>query len=319
MSRSKGIAALDQDRRKEIAAKGGRTRCLPRATHYGELNIMDKILPCVVLDSGDRIVTSAAIFRVFNRPQRGSRSSENVLTKVPAFMGANSLKPLMKPEDEPLTKPIHYLSLHGKEECGFKAEVIPVVCELYLQLRQNNDLKKSQIPTAEVSEAIVRSLSKVGIIALIDEATGYQSARPRDELQIYLNKILSLELSEWCKTFPDNYFSNVYAIKRWPWHGMKKNHYQCMGHVTNDLIYNRLGHGILEELKARTPKDEAGNTSNCLHQWLSTEVGHPKLREHISAIMALQRIAMAQGLGWKRFMDIVDVAFPIYKNEEATT
>ena len=299
------------ERRKEIARKGGRARWLRKATHEGELVIMGKVLPCVVLDNGDRILTQGAIFDAFDRPRRGSREQKDLTVKTPNFADANNLKPFVSDGNKEILTAVKYLNLKKAESLGYHAEIIPIVCDLYLSAREAGALTSAQLKTAHTSELLVRSLSKVGITALVDEATGYQSCRPMDALQKHLDKILSRELSEWSKVFPLEFYENLYKLKKWEWESGQQKYYRCVGIYTNNLIYSRLGHGVLEELKRRTPKSEAGNPSNKLHQWFNTSTGSQMLGKHIHGVVTLQRLALAQGFGWSRFLDMVDAALPV--------
>ena len=79
-----------------------------------------------------------------------------------------------------------------------------------------------------------------------------------------------------------------------------------MGQYTNDLIYSRIGEDVLKELKERTPD----TSKTKMHQWLSVDTGHPLLSKHMSEIITLQKVAIAQGFGWKRFIQLVDEILP---------
>lgn len=291
---------------KEQASKGGKARWMPRATHQGILKIMGKELPCVVLEDGRRIITQGSIFKAFDRPKRGSRSKTEEGISIPGFLDSKNLKPYINDDVTAVITPITYIGLNSIECSGYRAEVIPTVCEMYLNAQKDNKLTVNQIKIAVISDLLIRSLATVGIIGLIDEATGYQQIRPRDALEAYLNKILSKELASWCKRFPDIYYENIYKLKGWPEYSTSKNKYSCVGHYTNDIIYSRLGEDVLEELKTRTPD----TSKNKLHQWLSVDTGHPLLSSHMSIIIALQKLALAQGFGWKRFLDMVDLTLP---------
>ncbi len=301
--------ALTPQQRKEIATKASKARWepkLPKATHQGILKIMGKELPCVVLEDGRRIVTQTSLFIAFDRSRKGRRNSENSLLNLPSILDPIGLKPFITPEVLDRTKSIEYLSINGAKTTGYSAEIIPIVCDIYLNAYKNGALTASQIRTAEISELLIRSLAHVGIIGLIDEATGYQSIRPRDALEAYLNKVLSKEFAAWCKRFPDEYYSNIYAIRKWPEYSTSKNKYSCVGNYTNDIIYSRLGKEILDELKSRTPD----TSKSKMHQWLSVDTGHPMLSKHMNSILTLQKLAIAQGFGWKRFMEMVDLVHP---------
>lgn len=301
--------ALSPEKRKEIAIQGAKARWspkIPKATHQGILRIMGKELPCVVLDDGRRIITQKSIFDAFDRPSRGARNKTEAGDKVPAFLDSKNILPHLTKEIKEMISPIEYLNLNESICSGFRAEVIPAVCEIYLNLQKEGKLTTNQVKIAVISDLLIRSLATVGIIGLVDEATGYQSLRPRDALEAYLNKILSKELAPWIKRFPDSYFANIYKIRGWPEYSIGKNKFSCVGHYTNDLIYSRIGEDVLVELKQRTP-----DTSKIkMHQWLTVDTGHPLLSKHMSEIIMLQKLAIAQGFGWKRFIDMVDLVLP---------
>jgi hypothetical protein len=129
----------------------------------------------------------------------------------------------------------------------------------------------------------------VGIIALIDEATGYQEVRDRDALRQILEAYLRQELAAWVKRFPDEFYKEIYRLRNWPWPGMGKNRYSAVAGYTKDLIYERLAPGVLEEMEKRNPKDEKGYRKGKHHQLLSEDLGIPKLQEHFAAVLALLR------------------------------
>ena len=285
--------------------KGAKARWLPRATHEGILKIMDKELPCVVLEDGERLIAQASIFRAFGRINRGRKG--DVDKNIPSFVDAKNLKHLLTDEILGVLSPVHYLNLSGKESIGFRAITIPTVCEIYLLGREKGILTPSQDVLANLSDMLIRNLSKVGIIGLVDEATGYQQVRQKDALAAYLNTVIGRELASWCKRFPDEFYANIYKLKRWPEFSTSKNKYSCVGNYTNDIIYSRIGKDVLDELKARTPD----TSKESLHQWLTVDTGHPILSQHIYSIMGLQRLALIQGYGWHRFMEMVNGVYPI--------
>jgi hypothetical protein len=79
-----------------------------------------------------------------------------------------------------------------------------------------------------------------------------------------------------------------------------------VGKLTNDVVYERLAPALLDELQNRNPKDERGRRKTTHHQWLTEDVGHPALAQHLHAVIGLMR---ASG-NWKQFHDLLDKAFP---------
>jgi len=87
---------------------------------------------------------------------------------------------------------------------------------------------------------------------------------------------------------------------------MKVNRPQVVAKYTNDLEYERLAPGILEELQTRNPRDEKGNRLAKHHQWLTEDVGHPALAQHLHATIGLMRASNT----WDQFKSLIDRAFP---------
>ena len=104
----------------------------------------------------------------------------------------------------------------------------------------------------------MRGFASVGIIALADEATGYQEIRPKEALQVYLDMILRKDLAAWAKKFPDEFYENIYKLKGWAWPGMQKNRFSVVAHYTRDLVYERIAPSLPKELESKSPNDEKG-------------------------------------------------------------
>jgi hypothetical protein len=145
----------------------------------------------------------------------------------------------------------------------------------------------------------------LGIIGLVDEATGYQQVRARDALQAYLDRFLRKELAAWVKTFPDEFFEQLFRLKKWKWKGTSKRP-GVVGHYINDLIYDRLGPGVLDELQKRNPVDERGRRKGKHFQWLTEDIGNPALAQHMYATIGFMRASDS----WESFKQAFYRAFP---------
>lgn len=308
-----GIArrdALTSEQRSEIASKAAQARwddSSPRATHSGTLNIGGSELSCYVLENGERILSTRAVMKSLKRSWRGRKYGG---TELPVFLEAKNLKPFISSELGPVLTPRIFRTETGTKAEGFKAEILPAVCDTYLQARHAGALTAAQLVVAQQCEILVRGLANTGIVALVDEATGFQAVRPRDALQAYLEMILRKELAAWSKRFPDEFYQNIYTLKGWIWPGMKKNRFSVVAKYTRDLVYERLAPGVLAELEQRSPKDEKGQRKNKLHQWLNDDVGHPMLAQHMHALLMFQRLAIKNGQTWEQFLMMVKQVMP---------
>lgn len=301
--------ALTAEQRQEIAKKAAEARWqsdLPKATHSGELTIPgaeDVIISCHVLENGERILSTRGIMKSLKRRWRGRKYSG---TQLPVFLEANNLKPFITKEMEMVLEPVRFQPKSGKRGEGYRAEILPVVCEVYLQARQSGKLTGPQLGVAQQCEILVRGFSRIGIIALVDEATGYQEVRDKLALRAILDKFLRKELAAWAKRFPDEFYQEIFRLRDWDWKGMKVNRPQIVANYTKDLVYERLAPGILKELEARNPKDDKGHRKNKHHQWLTEDVGHPALAQHLYAVIALMRASTS----WGQFKSMLNQALP---------
>jgi len=153
---------------------------------------------------------------------------------------------------------------------------------------------------------ITDGLAHVGIIALVDEATGYQEVRDRLALQKILERYISKELLPWTKRFPDEFYEQLFKLRSWQYSGMSIKRPSYVGKLTNDLIYQRLAPGVLEVLRKVTPRDYKGRTKHRFHQHLTADVGNPELDKHLHAVIALMKATTT----WKVFYRLIQRAFP---------
>ncbi len=300
--------ALSPTKRKAIARKAAMARwadTMPTATHEGILEIGNLELPVAVLSDGRRVLTAGAMLAALGRPWKGSYKR----TELPNFLDAANLKDFITQELRDVLQPIEFRGARG-QITGYLAEILPLVCDVYLRAREAGKVKGLQANVAKQAEILVRSLSRVGIRALVDEATGYQSIRPQDALQQYLQLLIKSELAAWVKKFPDEFYENIYKLKSWPWPGMAKNRYSVVAHYTRDLVYERMAPGLLQELERKSPKNEKGQRPVLLQRWLSEDIGDPMLAQHLHSLIMFQRLAIASGYGWKRFVNMVDQVLP---------
>ena len=303
--------ALTQKERRDIARKGAEARWrpgLPVAWRESILTVAGIELPVAVLEGGVRVLTSRAMLTAFARPWRGSYRR----TGLPNFVDSKRLNPFITNELRDVLKPILFRGKRGTLR-GYKAEALPLVCDVFLRAREAPDkitLTPAQLDIAKQAEILVRALSRVGIVALIDEVTGYQDVRPQDALQKYLELIVRKELAAWVKKFPDEFYENIYRLKGWPWPGMSKNRYSVVAHYTRDLVYERMAPGLLQELERKSPKNDKGRRDSLLKDWLTEDVGDPMLAQHLHSLVMFQRLAIASGYGWRRFLNMVDQVLP---------
>lgn len=279
-----------------------------KSLYEGVLPLGDTELNVAVLDDGTRLISRNAIFRAFGRTKRGRAKDEVRAPNRPSFIDARNLQPLIDSEADSLLYPIEYVEKDGKTSTGYNALILPKLCKVYLDARSKINpetnkpyITKSQLPLAHISETVLIALSTIGIIALIDEATGYQYDREKDELQKILKLWVSPEILDWQKEFKLDFYREIYRLRRWPFTPENINKRpQVIGKYTIQYIYSQLPPGVLDFIKKRTPKSAAGNYLVRLHQSLTPEVGKEHLRNQLIAVTTLLSISRS----WTEFNNL---------------
>lgn len=281
-----------------------------KASHQGQLKISGFEIGCYVLDTPDRerVLSRQGVLKALGRNEKPTRVKD-IVDELPNFLRAANLKPFISDELAQSTKPIHFDTSTGKRSIGYRVEILADICYVFIDAHKAGALKSQQEHIAERCEILVRGFASVGLRALVDEATGYQEIRPRDDLQQFLDAFLTKEYSKWVKRFPDEFFENIFKMKGWTWKEASTKKPGVVGKYINDIVYDRLAPYILDELRERNPPNEKGNRKVKHHQYLTPEIGHPKLQEHLYGVMGLQRIA---GNSWTRFKNMLDQAYPRY-------
>lgn len=258
------------------------------ATHRGYLKIGDKELPCAVLENGKRIISHTGLFQAFDRPSHGAKRVEG----LPSVVSAQNFLEYVTPEFKEKAEVIYYKHTNGRTAKGYDAEIIPLICELYLDANQDGKLYVSQVKLAERALIIIRALSKVGITALIDEATGYQYDRQRQELQILLEAYISKDLMEWTKRFPNEYYEEIYRLHNWDFNPHKSNRPQYIGFFTNRYIYDFFPEEVIKEIKKKNPiVSPKGYRRNKMFQYLTPGIGVKQLDDHMARLTTVMKLS----------------------------
>lgn len=303
--------ALSEEQRRAIAQKGADARWgVEQATHSGTLNIGNMKFPCSVLSDGTRILTQSDFMEGMGMYYSGwvaKNKPQGQSADVPHFLAFETLKPFVERHLGSLQSVVvKYKTEKGALAHGIKAEIIPKICEVWLDANDEIKLGKRQKQIADKAKIIMRALAHVGIVALVDEATGYQEVRNKEALQALLDAFLRQELAAWAKRFPDEFYKELFRLRGWQWNKLSSKRPIFIGKLTNDLVYERLAPSLLQELEILNPKDDKGRRHSRHHQWLTEDVGNPALAQHLHAVIGLMRASS----NWNQFKGMLDKAFP---------
>ena len=255
-------------------------------------------IPCFVLEDETRVLVQRGL-------ATGIGMSKPSGVQVHRFASSSSMRPFVSNAlIEVLDNPIRFLTPNGIGH-GYPASILVDLCTAVLAARDARALKANQAHIASRADILIRGLATVGITALVDEATGYQKIREQRALATILEKFIAKELQPWTKTFPYEFYKQIFRLKGWPGPvGMQGP--RVIAKYTNNLVYERLAPGVLDELRRKNPTRETGSRKYKHHQWFTPDIGHPKLKEHLSAVIALMRAAS----NWRSFQRMLNRAFP---------
>lgn len=299
--KSKGGVAraekLTPEERKDIARKGAQARWgsvpgdMPEAISQGQLTIGDVAIDCYVLKDGRRLFHKRGLAKALGLKSEGGNAFMKSMTRksLGSVIKGNLL--------ESINNPIVFKPLNGDPAHGYEAIFIIELCDAIWEAGRLGALKPSQYFLSVQSEIIVRSSAKIGIIALIDEATGYIKDKKKEEYRQLFHEFIRDELREWEKEFPDQFFNMIYKIYNLR-RNYKNKHPQFFGKFIRKYVYTPLAnsHGVvLEMIDEKNPVVYTnGGRKYKMHQFLSDEVGLPAMRAHLWQLIGIGNAARSK-------------------------
>ncbi len=289
-------AKLTKEQRREIAQRAAAARWdkagkgepikgelvvdsgLPVAKYRGALDILGLDVPVYVLDNGVRVIGRTS----FTETLTGIRGGGD----LEKYIGVSSLKPFIDknlvlerfvsfrlPEVEGLQKQVK----------GLQADLAIDICRWFVDaleasIRPGSTVKltERQREMAVNASMFLASCAKVGLDALIDEATGYQYERAEDALQVKLRAYLEEEMRKWEPTFPNELWLEFARLTKWQGSVTKRPKY--WGKLVMDLVYEYLDPDVAAWLRENAPTPQKGQN---YHQWLTGQYGLKLLVELI--------------------------------------
>lgn len=263
-------------------------------TYRGELDLAGMKIPCYVLEDGTRVISGRGMQESLKMVdvEDGKQTAGTRLTR---YFNQKSLNPffskyLSSDHFEPLI-----CSDGGKKINGYKADILADICDVFLQARKEIELSVRQSIIAEQCEILMRAFARVGITALVDEATGYQYEREKNELQKILKAYISDEILRWQLTFTDEFYREIFRLWGIPFIPKYiRNKPSFVGKLTNKYIYEQLPRGVVDKIKEQTGKTEKGNWRYKWHQSLTPEIGREHLKKQIIEVTALMSVSQSK-------------------------
>jgi P63C domain len=279
-----------------------------KAVAEGMLPVGDIEIPCYVLEDGTRLISQRGMQTTVGMSTGGAsgahriaRFAQNLELKYSKHKDASARQDLVSK----MLHPLLFTPAHGGNPAyGQEATILIDLCELILKCRDEGLLTEHQERFYAVkAHMVMRAFAKVGIIAVIDEVTGYQYKRPTDELTKLLALYVRPEHRPWVSTIPPEYTKELYRV--WGWDARSQRGPRYAGKLTRKLIYEPLPPPVLPKLDELNPANEKYQRKRKHFQHLTEGQGLQHFKQQLSAVMALLRASPNKRI----FMTLFNRAF----------
>ncbi|MBD8250868.1 P63C domain-containing protein [Pantoea agglomerans] len=298
----------------KAAAVSAAVRSAPKATHSGAMSASG--VSCAVLPDGRRVVSMqgngglAETFGVSvgSRMPKWVPGGEN--GQLPYVLQAPEIQDYIPDElREALAEPIVYKVGVGAAY-GIDVTLLPAICEVWIEAERDGVLRqRNHIATAKKANALYKALARVGAVALVDEATGYQKERKRDALAQLLEEFIAKEMRPWVSTYPADFFEELCRLRGVPFQAnMQRPRY--FGHLVNNITYDRMAPNLRETLKEERARAKKGGAK--MHQFLSEGTGYAMLQKRLTGITTL----MQASDNYEGFIALLDKVHPVLVEPE---
>jgi len=287
-----------------------------RASHKGLLPIAGLEIPCYVLEDGTRLITQRGMQQAIGVSTSGGTAGAHRLARIVGKLEAKGVETddlTLRTLSSRIYQPRLFLPPRGGLVAyGQEATALIDLCELILKCRDADLLSESQYNMATSADVIIRAFAKVGIIAVIDEVTGYQEIRDREELQKILAAYIAPSLMPYTSRFPMEFFEELFRLRGWKLQRISNSKGspkgpRYAGKLINELIYKKLPPGVADELKQKNPIiNDKGQRRYKNYRFLTADVGDPHLTKQVAVVGTLMKISP----NWRVFERHFERAFP---------
>lgn len=246
-------------------------------------------VPCFVLEGDRRIITLAGMQSALGLNLGGGpgRLAEFIGRIDPNAANANELAVRLE-------SPVRFTPPRGgKAAFGYPSDLLADICDVLLRARRQDKLTPRYLPFAARAEILIHAWARVGLDAMIDEVTGFQYIRKRDALTELCRRYISEKLMKWTKTFPDDFYTEIFRLKGWDYTMLKPGDKKpsCIGRYTRNIVYERMPAPIILQLENLNPTTAPGVRAHKHFQFLTSDIGHPELKTHLEKVIMLMGLS----------------------------
>jgi hypothetical protein len=259
---------------------------IPEALVEGILEIGSVEIECYVLDSMKRVISKRGMAKALGMRSGGG----NVFMRAMQRKGLGS--EITEELRSKLDNPLLFKTLTSDLGHGFDATILIDICNTIIDAAKADKLGPGQERLALQAETIVRASAKLGIVALVDDATGFIADKRREQYKELFREFIRDEIKLYDEAqFPDQLFDVIYKIYGLPRKGEPNKHPQFFGRFIRKYIYEPLASSngaILEMLDEKNPVVYVnGGRRYKLYNYLSEVVGMPALKAQLWQVIGI--------------------------------
>jgi len=244
----------------------------PYSMFRGELHLGPFAMECHVLNDHRRVFTQREIVKLLSGGGRESGGLSRYIDNIPLDTSTLNAVPAIQ----------FKIPGTGNDAVGREVTFLIELCDMYLQAEPQ--LKANQKHLARLAQTIVRSTAKVGIIALVDEATGFQKYREQRALQIKLQAFVAEEMQEWARKFPLEFWLELARLEGI--HYSPRSRPLRWGKYIMAFVYDAIDKDVGKQLRIKNPNPHHGQNH---HQWLK-QYGTEKLKAQIERVITIMKL-----------------------------
>lgn len=294
VARSRSLSAQERSRiAREAAQKrwGNANISVKAGSPDKPLIVAGVEVPCYVLEDDRRVIATNGVLDALNMARGGAMVRG--MNRLELFAAQNRLKPYVSNDLlARIADPIKF-KFGNNVAHGFESDTLIDLAEAVIQADNAGALQKQQKVIAHRCRVITSSLTRLGLIALIDEATGYQLKRDSQELQSILSAYLLPEHRPWLQVVPEEFTDEVYRVYGWTRKPQNRGP-RYAGKLIRQLIYEKMPKPVLPALDEKNPSDASYRRKRKHNQYL-TQQGLDHFRSQVITIMTLLRISKNKG------------------------
>ncbi len=263
-------------------------------------------IPCFVLSDETRVLSQREFLKAIGRSRipNAGKGGRGKVGALPFFLSPKQLEPFITNKLKLSARPVFFQHGSGPPKKGYHAELLPQVCSVYLKARSAGALLAQQIRFAERAEYLMGGISPVGIIAQVDETSGYLEIRRRMAREQIIDKYVAPDLQMWARAIPDEFYEKIYELRNLDGpEGLKRP--SVIGRCIYKYVFEYLPREVLEKLKRSSPTPEIDRRRSQHYRWPQRETGWRELTNHACKVILLMRASS----NWREFDRLFHRAF----------